>query len=161
MKSVHIVHINGQSHRFGVERGDTPLLYILREDLGLKGARFGCGVGDCGACTVLVDGRAMRSCELPLWSLDRKAVTTIEGLSGSVTHDSLRCAILKHQAGQCGYCLTGIIMTAMELIDRGGDPSRERIAQALERNLCRCGAHNRIMRAIEEAWRASRGGGLR
>jgi nicotinate dehydrogenase subunit A len=159
MSSVHIVQVNGQTHRLTVEHYDTPLLYILRDDLGLKGARFGCGCGDCGACTVLVDGRALRSCELPVWSVEGKSVTTIEGLRGSATLARLERAFLEYQAGQCGYCLCGIIMTAVELIDAGGEPSREEIAGALQKNLCRCGAHNRIMNAIEAAWRGSRGSG--
>jgi nicotinate dehydrogenase subunit A len=156
MSSVHVVQINGQSRRLTVDHYDTPLLYALRGELGLKSARFGCGSGDCGACTVLVDGRALRSCELPVWSVEGKSVTTIEGLTGSATLARLRRAFLDNQAGQCGYCLCGIIMSAIELIDAGGEPSRAKIALALERNLCRCGAHNRIMNAIETAWRESR-----
>jgi nicotinate dehydrogenase subunit A len=158
MSSVHIVQINGQTHRLTVDHYDTPLLYVLRDDLGLKSARFGCGSGECGACTVLVDGRALRSCELPLWSVEGKSVTTIEGLRSTATLERLRRAFLESQAGQCGYCLCGLIMTAVELIDKGGEPSREKIAGALQKNLCRCGAHNRIMCAIETAWRASRAG---
>jgi nicotinate dehydrogenase subunit A len=133
MSSVHIVQINGQTHRLTVDHYDTPLLYILRDDLGLKGVRFGCGSGDCGACTVLVDGSSIFA--------------------------RLQRAFLEHQAGQCGYCLSGIIMTAVELIDAGGEPTRQKIARALEKNLCRCGAHNRIMRAIDAAWRGSREAG--
>jgi nicotinate dehydrogenase subunit A len=155
MSSVHIVQINGQTHRLTVDHYDTPLLYLLRDDLGLKGARFGCGSGDCGACTVLVDGHALRSCELPVWSVEGKTVTTIEGLSKRATLDRLQRALLEMQAGQCGYCLSGIIMTAVEVIDTGGEPSRQKIAAALQKNLCRCGAHNRIMNAIEAAWRES------
>jgi nicotinate dehydrogenase subunit A len=159
MSSVHIVRINGQTHRLTVDHYDTPLLYILRDDLGFKGVRFGCGSGDCGACTVLVDGRALRSCELPVWSVEGRSVITIEGLGGSSIFARLQRAFLEHQAGQCGYCLSGIIMTAVELIDAGGEPTRQKIARALEKNLCRCGAHNRIMRAIDAAWRGSREAG--
>jgi nicotinate dehydrogenase subunit A len=159
MSSVHIVQINGRTHRLTVDHYDTPLLYILRDDLGLKGARMGCGAGECGACTVLVDGRALRSCELPVWSVEGKSVVTIEGLRTSATLARLQRALLENQAGQCGYCLCGIIMTAVELIDSDREPAREKIAGALQKNLCRCGAHNRIMSAIEAAWRASREGG--
>jgi len=157
MSSIHEVEINGRRHRLSVEHYDTPLLYILRGELGLVGARFGCGSGECGACTVLVDGRAARSCELPVWSVEGKSITTIEGLSESATLNRLRRAFVENQAGQCGYCLSGIIMSAVELIEAGGEPSRGKIASALERNLCRCGAHNRIMKAIEDAWRSAPG----
>lgn len=161
MSSTHVVEINGQRRRLSVEHYETPLLYVLRADLGLTSVRFGCGSGECGACTVLVDGSAMRSCEVPLWSVEGKSVTTIEGLRGNPTFDRLRRAFIENQAGQCGYCLCGILMTAVELIEAGGEPSRQKIAAALEHNLCRCGAHNRIMKAIEDAWRSAPGEGSR
>jgi nicotinate dehydrogenase subunit A len=161
MSTIHTLRVNGQTHRIALDHHDTPLLYVLRDDLGLKGARFGCGTGECGACTVLVEGRAQRSCELPVWSLEDKSVTTIEGLAASVTLDRLRHSFIEFQAGQCGYCLCGIMMAAVELIDAGGEPSREKIAQALESNLCRCGSHNRIIHAIEAAWIAAVGRGRR
>src|SRR2546425_7652871 len=127
---------------------DTPLLYVLRNDLGLKGTRFGCGSGDCGACTLLVDGHAQRSCELPVWSVEGKSITTIEGIGTSERLHPLQQTIIDFQAGQCGYCLSGIIMTAMELVANNPEPAREKIVAALEGNLCRCGAHTRIVKAI-------------
>ena len=145
--------VNGQSHRVAVDYDQTPLLYVLRDDLKLKGVRFGCGAGQCGACTVLIDGRAERSCELPIWSVDGKSVTTIEGLGTSEVKHPLQQAFIEFQAGQCAYCLSGIIMRAAELIDRDSEPSREKIIDALDRNLCRCGSHTRIVGAIESAWK--------
>ena len=137
----------------GVERGveaapDTPLLYVLRNDLGLMGTRFGCGSGQCGACFVLVDGRARSSCDLPIGSIEGKSVTTIEGLGS--THP-VQKALLEHQAAQCGYCMSGIVMSAVELLSRNSSPSELEIRQALDRNLCRCGSHNRVVRAILDA----------
>jgi nicotinate dehydrogenase subunit A len=161
MSTIHTLRVNGRTHRITLDHYDTPLLYVLRDDLGLKGTRFGCGTGECGACTVLIDGHARRSCEVPVWSLEDSSVATIEGLAPGATLDRLRHAFIEFQAGQCGYCLCGIMMTAVELIDAGGEPSREKIARALERNLCRCGAHNRIISAIEAAWTAAGGGGQR
>ncbi len=161
MATTHSIVVNSKPARVTVDHADTPLLYVLRDDLGLKGARFGCGTGSCGSCTVLVDGRAARSCELPVWSVEGKSITTIEGL-GTLEHPHpLQRAFIEFQAGQCGYCLSGIIMTAAELIAGGGAPSREKIVASLERNLCRCGAHGRIVKAIEAAWRAANGGGAR
>jgi len=151
--------VNGQSHRVAVDYDQTPLLYVLRDDLKLKGVRFGCGAGQCGACTVLIDGRAERSCELPVWSIERKSVTTIEGLGTSEVMHPLQQAFIDFQAGQCAYCLSGIIMRAAELIDRDSEPSREKIIAALDRNLCRCGSHTRILNAIESAWNKMAGTG--
>jgi nicotinate dehydrogenase subunit A len=152
--------VNGQAHRVTVDYEQTPLLYILRDDLKLKGVRFGCGAGQCGACTVLVDGRAERSCELPVWAVDRKSITTIEGLGSPEEMHPLQQAFVDLQAGQCGYCLSGIIMRSVELIDRDREPAREKIIAALDRNLCRCGSHTRIVNAIELAWwEISREGG--
>jgi nicotinate dehydrogenase subunit A len=151
--------VNGQSHRISVDYDQTPLLYVLRDDLKLKGARFGCGVGQCGACTVLVDGRAERSCELPVWSVDGRSVTTVEGLATSEVMHPLQQAFIDFQAGQCAYCISGIIMRAAELIDRDHDPSREKILDALDRNLCRCGSQTRIVKAIESAWKQMAGAG--
>jgi nicotinate dehydrogenase subunit A len=159
MSATHNLSVNGQTHRVTVDYDDTPLLYVLRNDLGLKGARFGCGTGSCGACTVLVDDRAQHSCEVPVWSVDGRAITTIEGLGTIDRLHPLQQAIVDLQAGQCAYCLTGIIMRAAELVEGDGAPSREKIVAALADNLCRCGAHTRIVRAIESAWtRISRGG---
>ena len=151
--------VNGQSHRVSVDYDQTPLLYVLRNELKLKGVRFGCGVGQCGACMVLVDGRAERSCELPVWSVHGKSVTTVEGLGTPEVMHPLQQAFIDLQAGQCAYCLSGIIMRAAELIDRDSEPSREKLLDALDRNLCRCGSHTRIVNAIESAWKKTAGAG--
>ena len=145
--------VNGLQHQITVDWDATPLLYVLRDDLNLKGARFGCGSGQCGACMVLVDGRAERSCELPVWSVEGKPVLTIEGLGTAERMHPLQQAFVDYQAGQCGYCLSGIIMRAAELIEQDHEPSRKKIIDALDRNLCRCGSHTRIVNAIENAWK--------
>jgi nicotinate dehydrogenase subunit A len=155
MSTTHTLRVNDRRCEVAVDYEDTPLLYVLRNDLGLKGTRFGCGEGNCGACTVLIDGRAQRSCELPVWSVEGKSIMTIEGLGAIDRLHPLQQAFLDFQAGQCGYCLSGIIMTAVELIEAGGEPSRQRIVEALDRNLCRCGAHARVIGAIEAAWKKS------
>ena len=142
--------VNGTAHEVSAP-ADTPLLYVLRNDLGLKGARFGCGSGECGACFVMIDGRAMPACDTPLWSAAGKAITTVEGLAqGGVPH-ALQRAFIAEQAGQCGYCLSGILMSAAALLRANPRPSDAEIRAALDRNLCRCGAHNRILRAIKRA----------
>jgi nicotinate dehydrogenase subunit A len=131
--------------------GSTPLLYVLRNDLGLNGPKFGCGLGQCGACTVLVDGQAMRSCVTPVGFAGNKAVSTLDGLSrGNVPHP-LQRAFIELQAAQCGYCTNGMIMAAQALLDRNKAPSEAEIKQALAGNLCRCGSHNRIVRAVRQA----------
>jgi nicotinate dehydrogenase subunit A len=130
---------------------DTPLLSVLRGELGLTGAHFGCGAGECGACMVLVDDRALTSCDMPLWSVADKDVTTIEGL-GSLEHPHpLQRAFIAEQALQCGYCLSGILMSAAALLKRNSNPTSAEIKAALDRNLCRCGSHNRMVRAILRA----------
>src|SRR6185295_19740721 len=132
---------------------DTPLVYALRNDLQLKGTRFGCGTGHCGACTVLVDGRPVQSCEAPLWSAAGKEVTTVEGLGSRDKPHPLQQAFLDEQAAQCGYCINGILMNAAALLRENKNPTDEEIAAALDRNLCRCGTHVRILRAIRKAAR--------
>jgi nicotinate dehydrogenase subunit A len=132
---------------------DTPLLYILRNDLNLKGARYGCGAGQCGSCAVIMDGKDVNSCDTPLWSVAGKSITTIEGIGTPEAPHPLQQAVLDEQAGQCGYCITGIVMASKVLLDRNPRPTDEDIDQALERHLCRCGAHNRIRRAIHRAAR--------
>lgn len=127
---------------------DTTLLDTLRSTLGLTGSRFGCGIGQCGACMVLVDGFAQPACTLPLWAVAGKDVTTIEGLGTPERPHPLQTAFLSHQAGQCGYCLAGILVSAAGLLRRVPQPSEAEVRQALDRNLCRCGAHNRIVRAV-------------
>ena len=126
----------------------TPLLYVLRNDLGLVGTRFGCGSGQCGACFVMVDGKAMASCDLPISFLENKTVTTIEGLNGRVQK-----ALLAEQAAQCGYCMSGIVVSATALLARNPSPSENEVKEALDKNLCRCGSHNRVVRAVMRAAR--------
>ena len=142
--------VNGKRHVISAEP-ETPLLYVLRNDLQLKGARFGCGLGQCGACTVLVDGKPVQSCDFPLSAAAGKAVLTIEGLSGNGRLHPLQQAFVDEQAAQCGYCVTGIIMTAKALLDTNPHPSDAEIRAALKGNLCRCGTHQRILRAIRRA----------
>ena len=127
---------------------ETPLLYVLRNDLKLKGTRFGCGLGQCGTCTVIVDGQAVQSCDVSVAAVASKAITTIEGIAGDRRLHPLQQAFVDHQAGQCGYCASGMIMAAKALLDRNPAPSERDIRQALVRNLCRCGTHQRILRAI-------------
>ncbi|MEM8977762.1 MAG: (2Fe-2S)-binding protein [Pseudomonadota bacterium] len=130
---------------------NTPLLLALRNDLALKGTRHGCGEGDCGACTVLIDGRPVTSCNTPVEAVQGQTVETVEQLTAGSAPHPLVTAVLEEQAGQCGYCLPGILMRAKALLAETGQPDRATIAAALDDNLCRCGAHNRIMRAIEKA----------
>jgi nicotinate dehydrogenase subunit A len=142
-----IVDVNGVERT--VEAApDTPLLYALRNDLGLPGTRFGCGSGQCGACFVLVDGRAMASCDLPISFVAGKKITTIEGLGGE---HPVQKALERHQAAQCGYCMSGIVMSAVALLSQVKSPSQEQVKQALDKNLCRCGSHNRVVKAILDA----------
>ena len=143
-------NINGRRHEAGAEP-ETPLLYVLRNDLKLKGARFGCGLGQCGACTVLVDGKPVPSCDFPLSAAAGKSVTTIEGIEVNGKLHPLQQAFIDEQAAQCGYCITGIIMTAKALLDANRNPSDADIRAALKGNLCRCGTHHRILRAIRRA----------
>ena len=137
--------LNGKT----VERAssETPLLYVLRNDLNLVGTRFGCGNGQCGACFVLVDGRAMASCDLPLSFVDGKQVVTVEGLGmNAVQHE-----LLDEQAAQCGYCMSGIAISATALLIRNPSPSESEVREALDKNLCRCGSHGRVVRAVMKA----------
>jgi nicotinate dehydrogenase subunit A len=131
--------------------GDTPLLYALRNDLRLVGTRFGCGNGQCGACMVLVDGRPATSCNTPLWSLEGKAVTTVEGLGEKGALHPVQEALIAEQAAQCGYCMSGITVSAAALLTSNPHPSEAEVRQALDRNLCRCGSHNRVVRAVLKA----------
>jgi len=148
------LRVNGRRHAVQAEPG-TPLLYILRNDLKLKGTRFGCGEGQCGACTVLLDGQAVQSCDTPLWSAVDRDITTIEGLAGADGRlHPVQQAFVDAQAIQCGYCIDGIIMAAVALLASNGAPSDAEIAQALARHLCRCGTHVRILRAIRAAARS-------
>jgi nicotinate dehydrogenase subunit A len=144
------LRVNGRASEVTAEP-NTPLLYVLRNDLGLKGTRFGCGAGHCGACTVLVDGNAVQSCDTPLWSAAGREITTIEGLGSAERPHRLQQAFLDEQAAQCGYCINGIIMSAAALLAKTPRPTDAEIAAALDRNLCRCGTHVRILRAIRRA----------
>jgi len=138
--------LNGNATELDVDP-DTSLLYVLRNELGLMGARFGCGLGLCGACFVHVDGVPVPSCDTPVWSVAGKAVVTIEGL----TSHRIQEAFLAEQAAQCGYCVTGIVMTAAALLDRDPRPSESDVARALDRHLCRCGAQQRMITAVMKA----------
>ena len=145
-----MVNVNGNSHVVAADP-ETPLLYVLRNDLQLKGARFGCGLGQCGACTVLVDGKPVQSCDFPLSAATGKSVTTVEGLSVGGKLHPLQEAFIAEQAAQCGYCATGIIMSAKALLDVNPRPSDADIRAALKGNLCRCGTHQLILKAIKRA----------
>ncbi len=133
---------------------DTPLLYVLRNDLQLKGSRFGCGSGQCGACFVLIDGHPTPSCDTPLWSVSGKSVLTIEGLGEGARHP-LQEAFLAEQAAQCGYCTSGVLVSAAALLKRNPHPTEAEVRSALDRNLCRCGSHNRMVRAVLRAAEAA------
>ncbi|MFL5008371.1 MAG: (2Fe-2S)-binding protein [Microvirga sp.] len=133
---------------------ETPLLSALRGPLGLMGTRFGCGLNQCGACNVLVDGRAVASCDLPLSAAAGKDVTTVEGLGSPEQPHPLQSAFIAEQAMQCGYCISGILISAAALLRRNPDPSEAEVRAALDRNLCRCGAHNRMVRAVLRAAKA-------
>ena len=130
---------------------DTPLLYVLRNDLGLNAAKFGCGIAQCGACTVLIDGKPARSCVTPIDTLGQAEVTTLEGLGTTERPHPLQAAFMAEQAAQCGYCIPGFMMTAKALLDSNPQPSEAEVRQGLAGNLCRCGVHNRIVRAVLKA----------
>ena len=142
--------VNGSAYESAADP-DTPLLYVLRNELGLMGPRFGCGLGLCGACFVHVDGAVVSSCDTPLWSVEGKSVGTVEGLAPGDELHPVQQAMLDEQAAQCAYCVTGVIMTGAALLERSPHPSRAEVVEALERNLCRCGAHNRMVRAVLRA----------
>lgn len=150
--------VNGRAVKLTVADDETPLLSVLRNELGLVGTRFGCGLEQCGCCMVLIDGAAVKSCAKPIWSVAGKSVTTLEGLGTPEHPHPLQQAFLDEQAGQCGYCLSGILISAKALLDRNPQPSRAEIARALDDNICRCGSHNRILRAVEKAAAAQRQG---
>ncbi len=147
--------INGRNQTVSVEP-DSMLLYALRDNLGLHGPKFGCGLSECGACTVVMDGNAIRSCVTPISAVGSSKITTLEGLGTIDKPHPLQKAFIEEQAAQCGYCINGMIMAAKALLDQKPHPSREDIKQALDGNLCRCGTHMRIVRAIERA--AAQGG---
>jgi nicotinate dehydrogenase subunit A len=144
------LEVNGARHSVPAAP-DTPLLYVLRNDLALNAAKFGCGLGQCGACTVVIDGTAVRSCVTPVSAAVGKKVTTLEGLGTAEKPGPLQRAFIAEQAAQCGYCVAGMMMSAKALLDRTPNPTESDIRGALQGNLCRCGTHNRIVRAIERA----------
>jgi nicotinate dehydrogenase subunit A len=145
------LRVNGRSHAVKVDDPATPLLYVLRNDLALNGPKFGCGLAQCGSCTVIVDGKAVRSCVTPISDVGNKAVTTLEGLGTPEKPHPLQKAFINEQAVQCGYCINGMIMTAKAYLDTNKNPSEGDIRQALVNNLCRCGTHLRIVRAVKRA----------
>jgi nicotinate dehydrogenase subunit A len=155
------VLVNGQREEVRTEP-DTALLYVLRNHLRLKGTRFGCGLGLCGACLVLVDGHPAYSCDTPMWAVQDREVTTVEGLGTPEQPHPVAQAILDGQAAQCGFCISGVAISAAGLLAASDDPSEDEVRAALDGNLCRCGAHNRIVRAVLAAaasLRARREGG--
>jgi nicotinate dehydrogenase subunit A len=138
--------VNGE--RIEIDRpDDTPLLTVLRDALGLVGSRFGCGQGLCGACLVLLDGKPVPSCDTPLWQAADASVVTVEGLAAGGPN-AVQRSLIEHQAAQCGFCISGIVVQATALLDQTPEPSREQVAAALERNLCRCGTHQLIVDAV-------------
>jgi nicotinate dehydrogenase subunit A len=139
--------VNGQAHRLEIDPG-TPLLYVLRNDLELNGPKYGCGLGQCGACAVLVDGAAARSCVLPLRAVAGRSVTTLEGLGRDGALDPVQRAFIAEEAAQCGYCLNGMIVTARAFLSTNPDPTEAQVREALRFNLCRCGTHMEIVRAV-------------
>lgn len=153
--------VNGKAVSVTLDNEETPLLNVLRNDLGLVGTRFGCGLEQCGCCMVLVDGAPEKCCTKPVWSVAGKHVVTVEGLGNAAKPHPLQQAFIDQQAGQCGYCLAGILISAKALLDKNPNPTRAQIATALDGNICRCGSHNRIIRAVEVAAAALRKGGTR
>jgi nicotinate dehydrogenase subunit A len=145
------LRVNGSNREVESPDPDVPLLYVLRNDLALTGTHFGCGLAQCGACTVLVDGKAVRSCVTPARAVAGMEVTTIEGLGTSAKPDALQAAFIAEQAAQCGYCTAGIIMSAKALLATTPRPTREQVCDALAGNLCRCGSHDRVIRAVLRA----------
>jgi nicotinate dehydrogenase subunit A len=142
--------VNGQTHTIDVEP-DTPLLYALRDDLKLNGAKFGCGLGQCGSCTVLLQGQPVMSCVTPVSVVQGRTVTTLEGLGTADAPGPLQRAFIEEQAAQCGYCIAGMIVRAQALLNRNPNPSDEDIRRHLQPNLCRCGTHMRIVKAVRRA----------
>jgi len=145
------LHVNGKTQKVTVEDPDMPLLYALRDNLGLHGPRFGCGMDQCGACTVHIDGKAVRSCITPLSAVGKGKITTLEGLGTPEKPHPLQKAFIEEQAVQCGYCINGMIMQAAAFLARTKKPSEAEIKKALAGNLCRCGTHLRIVRAVKRA----------
>ena len=141
------LNINGSTHAVQAD-DNTPLLYVLRNECDLKGTRFGCGAAQCGSCHVLIDGVSVPCCDMPLWSAANKAIVTVEGLSQSGELSALQQAFIDEQAAQCGYCISGILISATELLQKNHQPTEADVHAALDKHLCRCGSHNRIVRAV-------------
>ena len=152
------LQVNGKQHAVDVD-ADTPLLYVLREQLALSGAKFGCGLGQCGSCTVQLDGKAVMSCLVPVSSVGARAVRTVEGLGTAERPGVLQQAFIDEQAAQCGYCIAGMIMQANALLERVPNPTDAQIRAHMAPNLCRCGTHMRILRAVRRAANALAGAG--
>jgi nicotinate dehydrogenase subunit A len=146
----HRIRVNGEPHLVDAAP-DTPLLYVLRNDLGLSGPKFGCGLGQCGACAAIVGGQLAKTCSLTLRDVGEDQVTTLEGLGSVQNPHPLQRSFIDEQAAQCGYCSNGMIMAAKALLDRNRNPSEEEIKNALADQLCRCGVHNRVVRAVRRA----------
>jgi nicotinate dehydrogenase subunit A len=146
-----LLSVNGHEETISVDDPDMPLLYALRNDLKLRGPRFGCGLGQCGACTVHLDGQAVRSCLTPVASVGNRHIVTLEGLGSIDNPHPMQRAFIDEQAVQCGYCINGMIMEAVAFLARNKNPSDTQIRQALASNLCRCGTHLRILRAVKRA----------
>src|ERR1700757_2469989 len=142
--------VNGKTREVDAA-GDTPLLYVLRNDLALNGPKYGCGLGECGTCTVLIDGRAARACVIPIEGYAGHEITTLEGLGTRASPDPVQNAFIEEQAAQCGYCLNGMIMTTKALLNQNPHPTEAEVLEALRYNLCRCGAHVEIVRAALRA----------
>ena len=151
--------INGRQHEVDADP-DTPLLYVLRDDLQLNGAKFGCGFGQCGACTVMVDGKAIFSCVIPIALLPARQIKTIEGLGTESAPGVVQRAFIEEQAAQCGYCIAGMVMRAQALLERNPSPTEDQIREAMMPNLCRCGTHMRNLRAVQRAALAMKGAPL-
>ena len=145
------LRVNGAAQNIDADDANMPLLYALRDNLGLHGPKFGCGLGQCGACTVLIDGKATRSCVTPVRSVAGRKVTTLEGLGTPEKPDAVQAAFIAEQAAQCGYCTNGMIMGAKSLLAQNPHPTAEQVKQGLAGNLCRCGTHTRILAAVMRA----------
>lgn len=143
--------VNGTARTFDVRDPDKPLLYAIRNDLGLKGAKYGCGLGQCGACMVLVDGEPVRSCAMPVSAFVGKKITTIEGLGSPEKPHKVQAAFIAEQAAQCGYCTNGMVMSGAALLEKNPKPNAAQVKDALAQNLCRCGTHERIVAAVVKA----------
>lgn len=150
MNHLQSFRVNGEIQQIDAEP-NTPLLYVLRNDLKLKATKFGCGIGQCGACSVLIDGRKALSCETPIWACEGKSITTLEGLGTPTNLSALQNAFVEEQAAQCGYCVPGVLMSAQTLITDNPKPTHAQICAALDANLCRCGTHARFVRAVLRA----------